>query len=38
MTVISYNLHSMEASSIKTSLLKVLEQVDAQLKLEPISV
>ena len=38
MTVISYNLHSMETSSIKTSLLKVLEQVDAELKLEPISV
>ena len=34
----SYNLHSKETSSIKTSLLKVLEQIDAELRLEPISV
>ena len=33
MTVNSYNLHSKETSSIRTSLLKVLEQEDAELRL-----
>lgn len=39
MAIISYNLHNKETSSIRvTKLVKVLEQVDAELRLEPKSV
>ena len=39
MAIISYNLHNKETSSVRViKLVKVLEQVDAELRLEPKTV